>query len=99
MKSKRRVRRQRHAESGEFLWLMSLSDLMILLFIFFVVMFSLTHKKMKEADVKRVLAVLGNRKLPKSPMDDLQRKLRAWATEHHVTDQVRVEGKEDSVTL
>ena len=39
------ARIKKKEDSGEFLWLTSLSDLMILLFVFFVMLFSFTYKK------------------------------------------------------
>ena len=49
----------------EFLWLMSLSDLMILLFIFFVVMYSFSAKRMKQSDFLQIAASMRREAPPK----------------------------------
>ena len=51
-------KRKRQGKKDEFLWLISLSDLMILLFIFFVVLFAFTYQKVKSSDLARILTVV-----------------------------------------
>lgn len=95
----KRYRRKPENESGEFLWLISLSDLMILLFIFFVVMFSFTYKKLKATDVQRIVATLKNEKPPETPTDKIEKKLSQWVEEEKLSQQVSVTKKDDTVEL
>jgi len=48
----------RGGSEDEFLWLVSLSDLMILLFVFFVVLFTFSYKKMTSSDFQKIMAYL-----------------------------------------
>ena len=98
-RARRRGRRPRSEDSGEFLWLVSLSDLMILLFLFFVVMFSFTHKKFQKADVERIVAMLRNRKPPESPVDKMKNKLDDWVKKQVFADQLIVKKGDDAVEL
>lgn len=90
---------RRPTESGEFLWLMSLSDLMILLFILFVVLFSFAYKKMKQADVQRMVATLTNRKMPETPVDQIHQKLTKWVADQKLNQQVSVQRTDDGITV
>ena len=84
---------------GEFLWLMSLSDLMILLFIFFVVLFSFTYKKLNSADVQQILATLRNETPPATPLDVVKTKFDQWTKEQNLTEQVSVVHKDNAVLV
>lgn len=88
--------KRKPAESDEFLWLMSLSDLMILLFIFFVVMFSFTQGKLQQSDMQRIVASLRNEA---DPLDAIQVKLSDWAKELNLTEQIGVRKTRDAVVL
>jgi chemotaxis protein MotB len=84
------------AESDEFLWLMSLSDLMILLFIFFVVLFSFAQTKLKDTDFQRIVATLRNEK---DPLQTIQENLSKWSKNQKLDEQVSVSIKDDAVVV
>ena len=92
-------RRKKKPEDGEFLWLVSLSDLMILLFVFFVVLFSFSYKKMSASDLAKMAAVLNNEDIPKTPIDELQTKLKTVITDKKLTDSVTIEQKDDALIM
>jgi chemotaxis protein MotB len=95
----KRTPRRPPAESGEFLWLVSLSDLMILLFILFVVLFSASYKKMKQSDFARVAASLRNEAPKQDPIQKVKDDLSKWVDEHKLQDKVAVELEDDAVLL
>lgn len=96
----KRMPRRPPQESGEFLWLVSLSDLMILLFILFVVLFSASYKKMKQADFAQVAAALRNDATPpKNPIEEVRENLNKWVKEQKLEDKVSVEKADDAVLL
>jgi chemotaxis protein MotB len=86
-------------DDGEFLWLMSLSDLMILLFIFFVVMFSFSYKRMTKQDVEEITALLRNEKPPERPLDVIAQKFAKWVQDHKLQNQVTVTNAGDVVKV
>lgn len=90
------AQKRKPAGDDEFLWLMSLSDLMILLFIFFVVLFSFSQTKLQETDVKRILATLRNEK---DPLDEIVNNLSEWAKDQNLADQVEVKKARDAVVV
>ncbi len=92
------VRKKRNAESGEFLWLVSLSDLMILLFIFFVTLYSFAAKKMKQADIMNMLSALGNRQV-KDPVGDIQGSVTQWVTKSGLQGQIVVKRKDGELLV
>lgn len=100
---KRRFRRIRNSETGEFLWLVSLSDMMILLFMFFVALFSFTKQNLTHSEMKRILATLRSRNSAtasvKHPEDQIKENLDQWAKTHNLTQQIQVSKKEDGVYL
>lgn len=77
------------SHDGEFLWLVSLSDLMILLFVFFVVLFSFNMGKTGVAQVEGGTA----------KMDEVQKKILKWVTDKKLLDSVSVIQKEDGIIL
>lgn len=93
--SKRFNQKRKPAEGDEFLWLISLSDLMILLFIFFVVLFSFTKGKLKENDMKRIVATLKQEPLPPDPVDKIKEKLEKLVEEQKLKDQISIEKTAD----
>jgi len=96
----KRMPRRPPQESGEFLWLVSLSDLMILLFILFVVLFSASYKKMKQADFAQVASALRNDATPvKHPIEEVRENLNKWVKEQKLEDKVSVEKADDAVLL
>lgn len=95
----KRVPRKPPAESGEFIWLVSLSDLMILLFILFVVLFSASYKKMKQSDFAKVAASLRNEAPKQDPIEKVRNDLSKWVEEHKLQEKVAVELKDDAVLL
>ena len=84
---------------GEFLWLISLSDLMILLFVFFVVLFSFTFRKLGAAYMKHISTVMGNEVIEADPIDEIQKKLLKWVVDRKLMDDISVQQKEDSLIL
>jgi len=96
---KRRIPRRPNTDSGEFLWLVSLSDLMILLFILFVVLFSFTYKKMKQSDFQRAAASLRNEEVKATPIEVVHENLRQWVKDQKLEDKVSVEKADDAVML
>jgi chemotaxis protein MotB len=94
-----RTPRRRKDDSGEFLWLMSLSDLMILLFILFVVLFSASYKKMKQSDFNAIAASMRNEPAPPNPIDKVAENLRKWVSEQKLNDKVSVQKVDDTVLL
>lgn len=96
---KRAFKRRRPLDSGEHLWLTSLSDLMILLFCTFVVLFSFSYKKLKQHDFEKMVAALANKPPPPNPMNEVKQKLSQWVSDQNLKDQIEVLKGEDSVTL
>lgn len=90
---------KRLAESGEFLWLVSLSDLMMLLFIFFVVMFSYSYKKIKKNDFRQLVAEIRHEQVPKTPVDQLKQNLTNWVNEQKLQDQISVNKVDDTLRV
>ena len=92
-------------DDGEFLWLVSLSDLMILLFVTFVVLFAFTYKKLKDAgllnpqEFMRMVAALQNKKLPPNPIEQVQKDLNQWVKDQKLSDQIAIERKGDSLIM
>ncbi|MBI1859566.1 MAG: OmpA family protein [Deltaproteobacteria bacterium] len=83
----------------EFLWLMSLSDLMILLFIFFVVLFSFTYKKVKNVDMSRIAEIMRTGKASETPAEKLQKKMEEFTKQEHLDQMIEVVREEDTVRL
>jgi chemotaxis protein MotB len=93
-------RRATEAHDGEFLWLISLSDLMMLLFVFFVVLFSFAWKKLGTQDYAKIKQALSLSPEPTTtPMDQIQVQLLKWATDRKLLEAVEVSQKEDSLIL
>lgn len=76
-------------DDGEFLWLISLSDLMILLFIFFVVLYSFAPKDVNHSDYIRVLAALGNDQI-KDPIEAVKSSVGDWVAEKGLDEEIEV---------
>jgi chemotaxis protein MotB len=87
------------ADDGEFLWLVSLSDLMILLFVFFVVMFSFAAKKLKQADLKQMVAEITNKPAPPNPIIQVGENFKKWVADQKLNQLVDVQRKNDSVVM
>lgn len=73
---------------GEFLWLVSLSDLMILLFVFFVALFSFSQKKVDPSDLRGSAA-----------LDQIQKKLLKWVVDRKLLESISISIKEDGLIL
>ncbi len=93
----KRVRKKE--DSGEFLWLTSLSDLMILLFVFFVMLFSFTYKKVKQSDFKEIVATIQNKPKPADPVQVMQQKFNAWVDTQKLSEQISVSREEDAIVI
>lgn len=92
-------RRANVESEGEFLWLVSLSDLMILLFVFFVVLFSFAYKNMKKTDFLRIKAALNNEELPKTPVDQVYETLQKKIDELKLKDSVSIKVENDTLVM
>lgn len=88
----------KHSNDGEFLWLVSLSDLMILLFVFFVVLFSFSYRHLKQSDLEKMSKVLKGENT-KTTMDEIQANLLKWVVKKDLLDEVNVKQKEDALIL
>ncbi len=102
LKKFRRARRPGRPQDseGEFLWLVSLSDLMILLFVFFVTLFSMTYKKLSTRELDKIAtAVTGQKPEAARNLDAIQASLLKWVVDRKLLEQVSVEPKEDALIL
>lgn len=87
-------------KDDEFLWLVSLSDLMILLFIFFCVIASFTLKRATRSDFQKMREVFsGDKPQEITPVDEIQKKLLAWVVDKKLIDTVNVVQKDDMLIL
>ncbi|MGE4233687.1 MAG: flagellar motor protein MotB [Bacteriovoracia bacterium] len=100
------MRRKRIAQNisnhdGEFLWLVSFSDLLLLLFVFFVVLFTFAYQKMGQTDFETIAQTFNGKKKEKkeTPIDHVQAKLMKWAVDKNLLDSVDVKRKDDSLIL
>src|SRR5579863_2374275 len=96
-RSRRPTRRE--TNDGEFLWLISLSDLMMLLFVFFVVLFSFAAKKLSTEDYFRIKKAFSSQLAQGTPMDAIQASLLKWVTDRKLLDAVNVVRKNDALIL
>lgn len=96
---KKPLKRHPVAESGEFLWLISLSDLMMLLFIFFVVMFSFSYKQMKSAEFSKLAAMIRHEPIPQTPIDTIQKEVNQWIKQKDLKDQITVQKVDDALRV
>ena len=87
------------AGDGEFLWLVSLSDLMILLFVFFVVLFSFSFKKLGAVEFQKITSSFRAPGSEVAPIDAIQAKLLRWVIEKKLLQDVQVEQKEDALII
>lgn len=97
--SKKFTQNRKPDSEDEFLWLMSLSDLMILLFIFFVVLFAFTRDKLKQSDLARIVSALKNEAPPPDPVESIQHQLEKWVVEQKLSEQIEVKRDGDSVEI
>jgi chemotaxis protein MotB len=92
-------RSQEHSE-GEFLWLVSLSDLMILLFVFFVVLFSFSAAHLEQRDFAHITEQMtGQRQEEVHALDKIQAHLLKWVVDKKLLDSIDVKQKEDALIL
>jgi len=92
-------RKKKGDGEGEFLWLVSLSDLMILLFVFFVVLFSFSYKKMSPQDFARAAAIMNNQEVPKTPVDEVKGRIDKMIEELKLPDVVSVTQDDDGLVM
>ncbi len=83
----------------EFLWLISLSDLMILLFIFFVVLYSFAAKTVKAVDMIRLAETMRTGKVPEMPSDVLKKRLDEFTKKENLSEMIDVVNENDTVRL
>ena len=94
----RREKNDHH--DGEFLWLVSLSDLMILLFVFFVVLFSFTITKVDAKALSRISEEMtGEKSAGAQTIDQIQAQLLKWVVDRKLLESIEVRQKEDSLIL
>jgi len=86
-------------EDGEFLWLMSLSDLMILLFVFFVVMFSFAYKRLKETEKKQMVAEISSKAVPPDPAVAIGEQFRKFVVDQKLESTINVTQKNGAVVM
>lgn len=96
---KKQVLPPKPPDDGEFLWLVSLSDLMILLFVFFVVMYSFAAKNMKQNDFLRIAASLRHEAAPKDPIDEVQNNVKKWVKDLNLGDKVMIKKEDDALRV
>lgn len=82
-------------DDGEFLWLVSLSDLMILLFVFMLVLFSFSFKNMSASELIEAVAVFNGD--PDTAIDEIEEKLRESISAKGLGNMVDIE--QDKGTL
>ncbi len=87
------------SDDGEFLWLMSLSDLMILLFVFFVVLYSFAAKKMSKVDYQKAAAALNNKKAPETPVDSVHKEIKKIILDKKLAEMVTIENVDDVLVM
>lgn len=87
----------RNARDGEFLWLVSLSDLMILLFVFFIVLFSFSYQKMSSRDFEKISGKFSGEE--RNTLDQIQAQLMDWVQQQNLLPEVKIEQKEDSLIV
>lgn len=92
-------RRTNSNAEGEFLWLVSLSDLMILLFVFFVVMVSISYKKIRKSDFESFAASLRHEQPPKSPLDQVQAQVKQLVQDRALEKEISVAQVDDAVLI
>jgi chemotaxis protein MotB len=98
--SSSRRRQSIETHDGEFLWLISLSDLMMLLFVFFVVLFSFAWKKLGSEDfVKFQKAISISHQSTETPLDEIQANLLKWVTDRKLLETVEISHKDDALIL
>lgn len=94
------MKKRKKDSEGEFLWLVSLSDLMILLFVFFVVLFSFTITKLDAKDLNDIQEkVTGQKSAAAQTLDSIQAKLLKWVIDKNLLESIEVKQKEDSLIL
>jgi chemotaxis protein MotB len=84
---------------GEFLWLVSLSDMLILLFVFFVVMVSISYKKIRKSDFESFAASLRHEQPPKSPLDQVESKVKQLVEARALEKEISVARVDDAVLV
>lgn len=88
------------ASDGEFLWLMSLSDLMMLLFVFFVVLFSFSAKKLNAVEFENIQKAFANpNSLEGTPLDLVQANLLKWVNDKKLLESVSVVRNQEALFL
>lgn len=95
--SQRKVRTAN--KDGEFLWLVSFSDLLLLLFVFFVVLFSFAYQKLEKADFQNMSSAITGERSASTPIDEVQAKLLKWVVNRKLLDSVTIDKKQDALIL
>lgn len=87
-------------DDGEFLWLVSLSDLMILLFVFFVVMYSFAYKQTQGSEFAEIKKMIMPQSQPQTVIvDEIQIKLLEWIKEKRLQDHIKVLRNDEGIVI
>lgn len=89
---------QKKHDDSEFIWLVSLSDLMILLFVFFVVLFSFSFQEVSQVEFKKAMAAMNGSEF-KTPIDEVHQELKAALVANSLSEQVEITQKNDQLIL
>ncbi len=93
-----RKKRANHSE-GEFIWLVSLSDLMILLFVFFVVLFSFSAGKLSAEDYRQAAATLRGEAPKVNEIRELKDRILKELSEMALEREILVEAKNGELNI
>jgi len=88
-----------NSSDGEFLWLISLSDLMILLFVFFVVMFSFSYQRLSTNDQEAIANEFSDKKDQRKTLDEVQAQLLKWVVDKKLLENIEIVQKQDSLII
>lgn len=89
---------QKKHDDSEFLWLVSLSDLMILLFVFFVVLFSFSFRELSGVEFKKAMAAMNGKEF-RTPIDQVHIEVSKALEVNGLTDEVEVTQKDDELMI
>jgi len=92
-------KRKLSTKKDEFLWLISLSDMMMLLFIFFVVLFGFTYQKVKNSELMRILSVVTEGEQGQTDIEKIKKSLTEWISKENLVDQIIIKKNGDMLEV
>lgn len=92
-------KRKLRTKKDEFLWLISLSDMMMLLFIFFVVLFAFTYQKVKNSELMRILSVITEGEQGQTDIEKIKTSLTEWIAKENLVDQIIIKKNGDMLEV